>query len=633
MRSRTTKRWTLPPADARVEELAERLKTSRLVAQLLLNRGVADVTAGQAFLRPQLKALHDPSTLPGLPPAAARIARAIADREPIVVYGDYDVDGITASSILWHAVRLLGGDVRTYIPHRVDEGYGLNAEAVTQLCDEGCKLLVTVDCGITAIDPIAVARDRGVDVVITDHHEWREQSDEALGLRPWALGKDKDTADGADLSSSPRPKAQGLRPLFPDTPFIVHPRLPGHAAYPNPHLCGAGVAFKLAWGVGQAVAGGGRVPEVLKNFLVEAMALAALGTIADVVPLVGENRILAHFGLGGLKHTKLVGVRALIDSADLTSKNIDSYHVGFLLAPRLNAAGRMGHARLAVEMLTTADEQRASDIAIYLEQQNRQRQTTERQILASALAQIESLKLADGRAIVVGDAGWHPGVIGIVASRIVDRFHRPAVVVALDGEGQTGLGHGSGRSIDGFHLSKALAVVGHLLESHGGHEMAAGLKVKGEQFPAFRDAFTAHAGDAIDEAMLVPTVRVDADAELAVIDETLVTDLARLGPFGRGNPKPMLRCEQLTLTADAKRIGKTGDHLTFLVRPNGPANGQANGYSRPMKAIAFGAGDLAEQLSAGSVVNLCVQPTINEFNGYRNVELEVKDLQVVGKSE
>ena len=599
MRSRTTKRWTLPPADARVEELAERLKTSRLVAQLLLNRGVADVAAGQAFLRPQLKALHDPATLPGLPPAAARIARAIADKEPIVIYGDYDVDGITASSILWHAVRLLGGDVRTYIPHRVDEGYGLNSEAVTQLIDDGCKLLVTVDCGITAIDPIAAARNRGVDVIVSDHHEWRQ------------------TPDGQDL--------------FPDTPFVVHPRLPGHDTYPNPHLCGAGVAFKLAWGVGQAVAGGGRVPEVLKNFLVEAMALAALGTIADVVPLVGENRILAHFGLGGLKHTKLVGVRALIDSADLTSKNIDSYHVGFLLAPRLNAAGRMGHARLAVEMLTTATEQRAADIAIYLEQQNKQRQTTERQILASALAQIEALKLADNRAIVVGDLGWHPGVIGIVASRIVDRFHRPAVVVAMGTPEEGGLGLGSGRSIDGFHLSKALAVVGHLLESHGGHEMAAGLKVKCEQFPAFRDAFGAHAGEAIDDAMLVPTVRVDADAELSVIDETLVQDLARLGPFGRGNPKPMLRCEKLTLTADAKRIGKTGDHLTFLVRHHGPANG-TNGGGRPMKAIAFGAGDLAEQLSAGSVVNLCVQPTINEFNGYRNVELEVKDLQVVGKS-
>jgi single-stranded-DNA-specific exonuclease len=387
------------------------------------------------------------------------------------------------------------------------------------------------------------------------------------------------------------------------------------------------VAFKLAWGVGQAVAGGGRVPAVLKDFLVEAMALAALGTIADVVPLVGENRILAHFGLGGLKHTKLVGVRALIDSADLGNRNIDSYHVGFLLAPRLNAAGRMGHARLAVEMLTTATEERAAEIATYLEQQNRARQATERSILTSALAQVEELKLADSRAIVVGEAGWHPGVIGIVASRIVDRFHRPAIVVAMDTIEAGGLGHGSGRSIDGFHLSKALATCGHLLESHGGHEMAAGLKVKCEQFAAFRDAFTAHAGEAIDPSLLVPTLRVDADAELAVIDETLVNDLSRLGPFGRGNPKPLLRCRHVTLTADPRRIGKTGDHLSMLVQVNGSTS-TAGRPARPMKAIAFGGGDWADQLHAGCVVHLCVQPTINEFNGYRNVELEVKDLQV-----
>ncbi|HEX8325100.1 MAG TPA: DHHA1 domain-containing protein, partial [Tepidisphaeraceae bacterium] len=467
-------------------------------------------------------------------------------------------------------------------------------------CDEGAKLIVTVDCGITAIDPIRVARERGVDVVVTDHHEWKE--------RP---------ADEADSASG----APGPMPFLPAANHIVHPRLPG-GSYPNEHLCGAGVAFKLAWGVGQAMAGGGRVPAVLKDFLVEAMALAALGTIADVVPLVGENRILAHFGLGGLKNTKLVGLRALIDSADLTSKKIDSYHVGFLLAPRLNAAGRMGHARLAVEMLTTATEQRASDIATYLEQQNRQRQLTEKSILDAALSQVDELKLADARAIVVGAVGWHPGVIGIVASRLVDRFHRPSVVVAMDTMDEGGLGHGSGRSIDGFHLSKALATVGHLLESHGGHEMAAGLKVKCANFGEFRDAFAACAGESIDEAALVPRLRIDADAELAMIDESLVGDFARLGPFGRGNPKPLLRCRDLVLTAPPRRIGKTGDHLTLQVKSGGRSGG-----GRPMKAIAFGAGDWADKLQEGDTVHLCVQPTINEFNGYRNVELEVKDLQ------
>ena len=624
-------------------DLAERLKTSRLVAQLLLNRGVTDPTDAQAFLRPTLKTLHDPALIPGLTVAAERVARAIRDHEKIAIYGDYDVDGITATAILWHALRRLGGDVISYIPHRVEEGYGLNTEAIVGLCEQGIQLIITVDCGITAIDPIAAARERGVDVVVTDHHEWKEQQgvesatashshrvievQDSLvaGVNPRTPAK----ATTDDIASSLTPSApvytgdQGpLVPLLPDTPYIAHPRLPG-GNYPNPHLCGAGVAFKLAWGVGQAVAGGGRVPPALKDFLVEATALAALGTIADVVPLVGENRVLAHFGLGGLKESKLTGVRALIESADLGGRKLDSYHVGFLLAPRLNAAGRMGHARLAVEMLTSADETKAFEIATYLEQQNKHRQQTERGILDAALEQIDTLKLAESRAIVVGDIGWHPGVIGIVASRIVDRFHRPAIVIAMDAPDAGGLGHGSGRSIDGFHLSKALVACGHLLESHGGHEMAAGLKVKGENFAAFRDAFAAHALESIDEAMLVPELRVDSDAELAGIDEALVNDLARLGPFGRGNPKPLLRCRDVVLTAPPKRIGKTCDHLVLAVRTKNMVRG-----GKPMKAIAFGAADWADKLSEGDTVHLCVQPQINEFNGWRSVELEVKDLQL-----
>ena len=528
------------------------------------------------------------------------------DHEKIAIYGDYDVDGITATAILWHALRRLGGDVIAYIPHRVDEGYGLNTEAVVGLCERGIQLIITVDCGITAIAPIAAARERGVDVVVTDHHEWKESFvDCRLSNVEQAESSTLDTRHSTIV--------------LPDTPYIAHPRLPG-GHYPNPHLCGAGVAFKLAWGIGQAIAGGERVPPALKDFLVEATALAALGTIADVVPLVGENRVLAHFGLGGLKESKLTGVRALIESADLGGRKLDSYHVGFLLAPRLNAAGRMGHARLAVEMLTDADEARAFEIANYLEQQNKARQQTERGILGAALSQVDQLKLADSRAIVVGEVGWHPGVIGIVASRLVDRFHRPAIVIALD---DADLGHGSGRSIDGFHLSKALVACGHLLETHGGHEMAAGLKVKGKNLSAFREAFAAHARDAIDEAMLVPELRVDSDAELGGIDEALVNDLARLGPFGRGNPKPLLRCRDVVLTAPPKRIGKTGDHLVLAVR----TKNMKMGGGKPMKAIAFGAADWADRLSEGDTVHLCVQPQINEFNGWRSVELEVKDLQ------
>ena len=566
------------------------MKTSELIARILLNRGVTGAEDGGAFLRPHLKSLHEPDAIHGLAAAARRVAMAIRDKEPIVIFGDYDVDGITAAAILWHAITLLGGNVRTYVPHRIDEGYGLNTDAIRTLCDEGAKLIITVDCGVTAIEPVNAARDRGVDVVVTDHHDWKT---DAAG-----------------------------QPLMPAASHIVHPRLPADASppYPNEHLCGSGVAFKLAWGIGQAMSGGGRVSDALKQFLVEALALAALGTIADVVPLVGENRIIAHFGLVGVKNSKLRGIQALIASAGLTGEKIDSFAVGFKLGPRLNAAGRMGHARLAVEMLTTASEERAAEIADFLEAQNKQRQQTERTIVDAAALQIENAGWLDGdcRALVVGGQGWHAGVIGIVASRLVDRFHRPAVVIAL-GEGTAdSVGHGSGRSIDGFHLSQALQACTDTLESHGGHEMAAGLKILPGRLDDFREAFVAHAAVHIDDAMLVPTLRVDADVRLANIDESLVNDFTRLGPFGRGNPRPVLRCEGVTLTAAPRRMGKTGDHLQLHLKQNGAM----------MRAVAWGAGDWCDRLQAGSVVNVAVEPQLNEFNGFRSVELEVKDLQL-----
>src|SRR3954454_20537365 len=331
------KRWTISPQDAdRARQLAARLNTHSLLAQILENRGISDPDECQEFLRPTPKGLADPSQIPNLKYAAERIARAIRDKEKIVIYGDYDVDGITATAILWHAIRVMGGEVDYYIPHRIEEGYGLNAEALVQLCEGGAKLIISVDCGITAVEQAKAVCERGIDLIITDHHEWH--CEEASG--------------------------EERTPVLPQCYTVVHPRLPG-STYPNPHLCGAGVAFKLAWGIGLAVSGAEKVSAEFRAFLVEATALAALGTIADVVPLIGENRILAHWGLGGLKQSQLHGIQALIASAGLTGQQLDSYHVGFLLAPRLNACGRMGHAREAVEMLTKADAARAGEIAVY----------------------------------------------------------------------------------------------------------------------------------------------------------------------------------------------------------------------------------------------------------------------------
>ncbi|MCY2951353.1 MAG: single-stranded-DNA-specific exonuclease RecJ [Planctomycetota bacterium] len=575
-----TKRWIIAPRSEAAEPLADSLKTSPLIAQMLINRGVTDADACRKFLSPSLKDLHEPDQISSLKQAAERMVRAIRDHEKIVIYGDYDVDGITATSILWHAIRLLGGQVEYYIPHRLEEGYGLNAEAIAAICDAGANLIVTVDCGITAIAEAKVAYERGVDLIITDHHDWRTELPKCL--------------------------------------FIVHPRLgPGGtvSTYANPYLCGAGVAFKLAWSIGQTHGGTLRVNEPYRRFLIEAIALAALGTIADVVPLVGENRILAHFGLGGLKQSQLIGIKALIESAGLAGQKLDSYHVGFLLAPRLNACGRMGHAREAVEMLTSADEPKAKQVAACLEQQNRERQSLERRIFAEAMEQAEKLGFDkdDCRGVVLAAEGWHPGVIGIVASRVVSRLNRPTIMVALT----EGVGQGSGRSIPGFHLAKALEACDEHLVGHGGHEMAAGLRISSANLAAFREAFRAHATKVISPEMLLPAIHIDCVAELKQVTLPVVNDLQRLGPFGTGNRKPLIAFQGLEVACLPRRVGRAGEHLQILVRQQGAT----------MKCIAFNHGELFDHLQPGRRIDLAGEPAVNAFNGQKNVELEVRDLR------
>jgi single-stranded-DNA-specific exonuclease len=579
-------RWIIAPADPAADRLAADLKTSPLLAQILCHRGITEPVAARAFLNPSLKLLHEPQKIAGIETAAARILEAIAAGERIVIYGDYDVDGITGTAILWHAIHQLGGRADYYIPHRLEEGYGLNTEAVGQLCRDGARLIVSVDCGITALEQARICRQQGVDLVITDHHEWRHD------------------AAGA--------------PVLPECRAIVHPRLPSEAPAPNPHLCGAGVALKLAWALGQGHARAQRVSDAYREFLLEALALAALGTIADVVPLTGENRLLAHFGLLGLPRSKLPGIAALIESARLTGKQLESYDVGFLLAPRLNAAGRMGHARQAVEMLTTAPPERAAEIAAHLERQNRARQTVERQIFQQAMEQAISLGLdrPEVRGVVLGAPGWHAGIVGIVASRVVSRLHKPAILLSLDGD----RGHGSGRSIPGFHLARALEHCADHLESYGGHEMAAGMRVRGGAFESFRAAFAQHAAGQIDLEMLTPELRLDGEARLAQLNMALVCDLKRLGPFGTANHRPRLCCLGAELAAAPRRVGQNGEHVQLLVRQNGTT----------LKAIAFNRPDLAEDLSAGSRIDLAFEAQVNEYNGFRNVELEVVDVRPPG---
>lgn len=568
------KHWRLPDESRPelVAQMARDLRLPPLVAQLLVNRGMASAAEAVAFLNPQFKLMHEPGLLPNMARATSRIVEAIKAGQQIVIFGDYDVDGITGTAMLWHVLKAAGAKVTHYIPHRVEEGYGLNTEAIAGIIDQGAELIVSVDCGGSAHGPVQCARNRGIDVIITDHHE--------------------------------------LPAELPEAYAIVHPRLPG-SAYPNGDLCGAGVAFKLAWSVASALCGGGKVSDTFKRLLVEFSALVALGTIADVVPLAGENRIIARYGLSQLPRSGLTGVQALIAAAGYAEKKIDGTAVGFSLAPRLNAAGRMGHASLALELLTTATPERAQEIATFLEAQNRQRQATERAMVEVAKAEIAGWPVLP-KVIVVCASSHHAGVVGIVASRLVDTFHRPTFVLSCD-EVQA---HGSARSIAGFDLHHAIDHCRPLLTSGGGHAMAGGLKLPLENLAAFRAAVNAYADPLLTEDLLMPQLQVDGLVRLDECDVPSLVHLAQFEPFGRGNPHPRFLLQRARIYALAKAVGATGDHLQLQLTQSG----------RITRAIAFKFGSLAAQLPVGLEVDLVVEPKIDEWNGSRRVDLQVIDL-------
>ncbi len=568
------KRWIITPPWPGCADAARSLNMSPLLVQLLHNRGLVDCDAARSFLNPELKTLHPPELLPGAMAAADIVARKVRENRRIVIYGDYDVDGITGTSILWHLLRIAGAPVGFYIPHRLEEGYGLNADALRQLARDGADTVITVDCGITAIEEAKVARELGLTLIVTDHHA----------------------------------RGRGL----PEADAVVHPGLDDN--YPNRDLCGAGVAFKLAWAIARALCASDKVTPAFREFLVDATGLVALGTIADVVPLIGENRVLARFGLVGLRESRLHGLKALIESARLADQKLDTEHVGFWLAPRLNAAGRMGHARLAVELLTDAGEARAKEIAEYLEAQNRQRQSLERRILKDACEMVEAGNLASDarRGIVLASHEWHAGVIGIVASRIVERFGRPTVMIALDGEE----GQGSARSIRHFELNRALADCGEHLTAHGGHAMAAGLRIRACCLEAFTEAFVARANQLLTPSDLEPSLRLDAVVALESLTEPVVRDIERMAPFGVNNPRPKFASALLRLDGEPRTVGRNGEHLQFSV---------SDGRIR-RKAIAFSRADQLQPLRDHRQCRVAFQPILNTFNGRTSVELQVLDL-------
>jgi single-stranded-DNA-specific exonuclease len=553
-----------------------------LVDRVLRARALEPALAA-SFLEPKLTDLHDPSAMPGLDRAADRLLAAARAHEPIVIYGDYDADGVTATAILFHTLKHVAPDatVSTYVPHRLEEGYGLNAQALDELARQGARVIVSVDCGITAAEPAAVARRAGVDLIITDHHNLPDRAED-----------------------------------LPDAFALVHPRLPG-STYPFGDLCGAGVAYKLAWRLATRARGAARVDDATRALLIELLALAALGSIADVVPLLGENRILARFGLGRIKHSPIVGLRALVHASGLDGERVDAWGVAFQLAPRLNASGRMGHARESVELFTTTDPARAAEIAERLTAQNNHRRTVEREILDQAVERIERDGLAtdDRRAIVLSDPRWHPGVVGIVCSRLVERFGRPAILLC-ESEGEAA---GSGRSIDGFNLHAALAACSTHLSKFGGHDMAAGLRLPASAVSAFADAFIhqANAAIAIDE--LTPVAEVDARADLAELTVPAVQSLDKLAPFGRGNPAITLRLDNLVLDGPPVPLGKQGQHLALPLR--------AFGGGRVLRTVAWKWSEHRAALRPGARFDALIRPLISSWSGRHTVEPELIDIR------
>jgi single-stranded-DNA-specific exonuclease len=552
--------WTIRPCPHRVQaDLAASLGISELTAAVLVRRGYSDPAVARAFLEGE-QPPHDPFLLGDMRAAAQRIRAAVTEGRRICVHGDYDVDGIAATALAVLLFRELGAEVDWHLPSRFDEGYGVRTETLARLADEGCGLVVTVDCGITAVEEVAEARARGLEVIVTDHHRPGEKLPECTVV--------------------------ATRP----------------SDYPFPELCGTGVVYKL----GQALS------EIPKRHL----DLVALATIADVVPLLDENRSLAIAGLRALARTQKVGLRALMRAAGVDPAAVDAGAVGFRLGPRINAAGRLGRPDAALELLLTDDADDARRLADSLEELNRERQAVEGRILREAIAQVEEWPEEERgrRAYVVAGEDWHEGVIGIVASRLVERYHRPVVLIA-GGEGDW---KGSGRSVPAFDLHGGLATCSALLGRWGGHRAAAGLSIAPENVEAFAAAFAEHAAAVLDEEQLAPVLEIDAivpRGERLTLD--LCAELARLAPFGLGNPGVTLLAPGCEL-GDLGTVGE-GKHLRFRVRRDGSDAGSA---------IAFGFGSRLDSYRSEAVYDVAFRLEENRWNGTVAPQLIVRRIFV-----
>jgi single-stranded-DNA-specific exonuclease len=563
--SKLLKSWRFVPVEQELRDyLSSRLGISAVVAQVLINRGIDNEKDARHFLYAGVETLGDPYALKDMDKAVERITAAIAKEEKITVYGDYDVDGITACSILYKVLIRLGAKVEYYIPERQSEGYGLNHSALEQICKTGTTLIITVDCGISSLEETAAMLGK-LDIIITDHHQAPE--------------------------------------ILPPALAIINPKRPG-CSYPDKHLAGVGVVFKLCQALMATKQEGG---SLFQDYL----DMVAVGTIADIVPLIGENRLLVKFGLEKLARTDNLGLKYLLEICCPKNIRLDAGKVGFGLAPRLNAAGRVGHAAMAVELLTTDNPEKAKQLAKILDEENSYRQTLEKQIFEAADLEISRAGLTNDKVLVVVGDNWHPGVIGIVASRLVDKYYRPTIVISM----KDGIGKGSCRSISGFDMYGALASCSDLITKYGGHKQAAGLTIPMEKVSEFRRKICERA-DLLSDDDYKPVLNIDTLVSLEQINTVLLEQLACLAPHGMGNPTPVFACKGLRVQ-DLRSVGQDGRHLKLRVRRQ-----QSSG-----DVIAWGMGELASTLHRDENIDLAFAPELNEWQGHRNIQLKAFDLR------
>ena len=571
MRTSTPKTWVLrsPAAPEHAQRLAAELGLSLTFATLLANRGFGSSLEVQEFLQPSLVKLLDPFVMRDMDKATDRIWKAIDAQEQILVFGDYDVDGITATSLLTSALTRLGAKVTYFIPDRIRDGYGFSERGVEVARKRRTKLVVTADCGITATKEVALAGTHGIEVIVTDHHE-------PLGETPNAVAI--------------------LNPKRKDCP------------YPFKELAGVGVVLKLVQGL--AAARPGALPE---EFVPEHLDLVALGTIADVVPLRGENRIFAKLGLDQICTSQKPGIIALKEVAGLKARRVESGHVAYILAPRINAAGRLGNAESGVRLLLSTDPQEAAIIAESLEEDNSNRKKIDEQTLEDALEQLRRSGPDLPPAIVLWSDSWHPGVLGIVASRLMERFHRPTILVSADEDE----GKGSGRSIPGFDVCQALQECREFLIGFGGHSYAAGLTIRAENLEKFRDKLCSVVTARINPDDYVPKLSIDGSLSLDDCNEELVEFLDRLSPFGIGNAEPLFVADDVRLASPPTVVSR--NHLKMSLRQNG----------REIDCIGFGMGHMASRIQSDpGRLSVAFVPTINVWQNRARLQLKLRDIQL-----